>query len=310
MRLSFSCVLLLNQFVIIHYSILTPDHDACVAMKPFVQTYLRALTVHGSDACAFIQSQVTLDLESSQTSRFYPAAWCDAKGRAICVMLIAGRQDHVMVVLPESQAETVLGRLQMFSIGRDVKLSGPQTIQACIQRDNSEAALDSEWYQLSYDTERSIRIKTTTLSHEQESKATDPSLDQQWITADLAYGFPWLAAETSGLFIPQMLGLEALEGLSYHKGCYPGQEVIARVHYRGKVTRKTMGFEIIGGEAVEPGIEFKLGDQKAVVLYSIKQLAKTGATLVSGLAVVPTVIESGQTFSWNSLQGRMIERQA
>ena len=59
-----------------------------------------------------------------------------------------------------------------------------------------------------------------------------------WRAADLAAGIPWIGAATQDLFIPQTVNLELIQGVSFTKGCYPGQEVVARSHYRGTVKRR------------------------------------------------------------------------
>src|SRR3546814_19635531 len=61
----------------------------------------------------------------------------------------------------------------------------------------------------------------------------------RWQADDIAAGLPWVQAATQDLFIPQTLNLDLIDGVSFTKGCYPGQEVVARRHYRGTVNRRT-----------------------------------------------------------------------
>ncbi|MEM7053614.1 MAG: hypothetical protein AAF446_03600 [Pseudomonadota bacterium] len=268
-------------------------------MKPFIPTDLRALHIRGPDAVAYIQSQVTLDLTAMSPQRFYPAAWCDPKGRAITVILIACRQDHVMAVIPKSQLDTTASRLKMYSIGRKVQFSAAEPFSARILDDErSPESLDEDWHRLSFDLGRAICVDP--VSH--RNIEFNPLYDQLWQEADLASRLPWLSPDTTGLFIPQMLGLETLEGLSYHKGCYPGQEVIARVHYRGKVTRKTVAFEIDTTESAPAVKQLDLGNQQGIVLYALKK----SRNIVQGLAVVPVAVEHDRRFNWNNAEGRLI----
>ena len=83
---------------------------------------LRAIEVTGPDAISFMQSQLTLDLESVADSRLHPAAWCSPDGRVEAVMLIAIDRDGVWLVMPEALVTPVRKRAQMFSIGRNVTL--------------------------------------------------------------------------------------------------------------------------------------------------------------------------------------------
>ena len=66
---------------------------------------------------------------------------------------------------------------------------------------------------------------------------TSPALQDTWKLAELERGITWLCSETSAQFLPQMLGYDSLGAVNFHKGCYPGQEIVARTHYLGKVKR-------------------------------------------------------------------------
>ena len=280
-------------------------------MIKFIHSNLRALHLSGSDAVDFMQSQVTLDVASIPEGQFFPAAWCDAKGRVLIVMLLARRQDHVMAVVPESLIEITARRMNLFRIGRKLEISSAQRIHAAVKADASK--LENDWYRLNFDASRAIHM--TPEPPDEEQHRHDSSADSSWQQTDLDCGFPWLSPETSGHFIPQMLDLERLQGLSYHKGCYPGQEVIARVHYRGKVTRKTMRFEIATDTAIQAGDEWMLGEQKGVVLYalntanpsdeSIRQ-NQDGSSNMHGLMVVPTATPNAQLIESNGGNGRLI----
>jgi len=71
--------------------------------------------------------------------------------------------------------------------------------------------------------------------------AADSADAATWDAADIAAGLPWIEAATQDLFIPQTLNLDLIGGVSFTKGCYPGQEVVARSHYRGTVKRRMAG---------------------------------------------------------------------
>lgn len=283
-------------------------------MIEFIPVNLRALHLSGPDALDFIQSQVTLDVDAMPEQQFFPAAWCDPKGRAICVMLIARRRQHVMVVLPASQAETIGKRLNLYRIGRKVEISSAQFVRAAIDIEATATDLNQDWAPLCDNSKRAIHL--TQESPDTEQALRNPTADSSWMQTDLKQAFPWLSPETGGQFIPQMLGLEQLQGLSYQKGCYPGQEVIARVHYRGKVTRRPIRFEIATNAQLQAGDELILDGQKAMVLYALDQsgasdradAAESGIKprLLQGLVVVPAATKDGQTIEFNGDKGRLI----
>ena len=74
----------------------------------------------------------------------------------------------------------------------------------------------------------------------------------EWLAADIAAGLPLVSAATSEQFIPQMLNLDLLDAVSFTKGCYTGQEIVARTHHLGRVKRRTMRFRLAAGPAPAP----------------------------------------------------------
>ncbi len=75
------------------------------------------------------------------------------------------------------------------------------------------------------------------LTGDDDAPEPDKQLQEEWRVAELRLGITWLSPPTSGEFLPQMLGFEELGAVNYRKGCYPGQEIVARTHYLGKVKR-------------------------------------------------------------------------
>lgn len=226
---------------------------------------LTAVSVSGRDAAAFLQSQLTLDVESVPEDRLRPCAWCRPDGRADAVMLIGRSAGQWWLILPADIAAPVAKRMSMFSIGRQVELDAGR---AAVAGEGAGTMV------LDYDAGRAVSIV--------EPDAARP-LPRDWVRRDIARGVPWLFADTRGEFLPQMLGLEALRGLSYGKGCYPGQEVIARVHYRGRVTRRTACFRLRDVPPPAPGAAADVDGDSGTVLYATED-ADAG---VIGLVVVP-----------------------
>lgn len=254
---------------------------------------LRAIKVTGPDAIAFMQSQLTIDVEAIADSRLYPAAWCSPDGRADAVLLIAVDGEQVCLVLPEALAAPTLKRARMFSIGRKVTLD--QDVAVC----PAGASESRQALVLALDPARSL------LPGEPDDGAGNGAggLPDEWLLADIESAMPWILPETARAYLPQMLGLEALGGLSYKKGCFPGQEVIARVHYRGRVTRRTARFRLAVENPPAPGVEFELAGKPAQVLYSIAEPGVPGSVI--GLAVVASEAEHGARISVESAIGTL-----
>lgn len=229
---------------------------------------LGAVRVTGPDALDFLQAQLSADLTALAPQILSPAAWCNPDGRAEFTLLIARMDADLLLAIPADRLDALTRKLRRFSIGRRIAIEPPRPL----------GPADGGGIQLAFDPRRRL------VEHDQEPFAPLPDA---WLAADAESGMPWLTAATADRYLPQMLGLEALGGLSFRKGCYPGQEVIARVHYRGRLTRRTARFRCSADVPPAPGSEFTIGDGTGQVLY-----AATGTDgAIVGLAVIPAGTE-------------------
>ncbi|WP_376695997.1 CAF17-like 4Fe-4S cluster assembly/insertion protein YgfZ [Wenzhouxiangella sp. EGI_FJ10305] len=194
----------------------------------FSLNHLRSCSIEGPEALDYAQSQFTVGIESLSDNRWSPTAWCDPKGRVISFMMARRSEDGVDLVLPAVQVDTVRERLRQFTIGRKVRISGPGPVAGSFQPDPAMPTL-------SIDLTRGMRAHA-------EAHADD-EMQQRWQRLDLCRGLPWLDPSSSQQHLPQWLGLEELGALAYDKGCYPGQEVIARLHYRGSIKYRLVGMK-------------------------------------------------------------------
>lgn len=231
----------------------------------------RCLTMAGPDARAFAQAQFTVSVDDLVPERWSPLAWCDPKGRVLAFMMARSGEDDVELVLPAIQADDIRKRLTMYTIGRQVTLAEPQPVAGSFDADDSLPVFDN-------DPPRYLGLNP-------DAPAAADSV-ARWRQLDLCRGLPWLDAGTSGRHLPQWLGLETLGGLSYSKGCYPGQEVVARVHYRGSVKYGLYGLQLAGDAArVEPHTDIR--DQTDKSIGHWLRGPNADATTI-GLAVVRT----------------------
>jgi len=240
---------------------------------------LAAIEVSGRQAGEFLQAQLTGDVDAlAENGALQAMAWCRPDGRAEIVMLIARLADGFMLVLPRPLLESASRKLRMFAIGRDVKCAAPLDVV-----ESSSGRTDGDRLLLAHDRSRALQVVTAT------AEPDPPVLSSSWLAADARCGLPWLLPATAGLFLPQMLGLEVLGGLSYRKGCFPGQEVIARVHYRGRVTRRLCRLELDSASLPEPGLQFDVQGGKGFLLYLGRDPQR--ADRATGLAVLPADLQ-------------------
>lgn len=240
--------------------------------------HLAALNIAGPDAAGFAQAQFSADLDRPVGDGWRPLAWCDPKGRVICAMLAHLGDERVQLILPASMAAKVGERLPVFAIGRQVEFEDGSYVAGSLEGVESDDSL-------MFDRRRGLRLV---------GEVPDPSRKAvaSWKMADIRCGMPWLGPETGGRYLPQELGLEALDAVSYQKGCFPGQEVVARVHYLGKVKRRLDGLELSQAGIQPPGTA--LANDEDARVGEIINAAGDGERVI-GLAVLKMDVETGST---------------
>ena len=170
------------------------------------------ILVSGADAFDFLQAQLSNDLRLLEDRPEILAAWCNPKGRVICIARIRRNEGGYALSLPAELAEAVLKRLTLF-------------------RFRSKVTFDR------------APASPTDLGIEGDTDA--------WLLDNLRAGRPEVWQAQSEEFTPHMLNLDLLGAVSFDKGCYPGQEIVARTHYRGATKRRTHRF--IAARPVSPG---------------------------------------------------------
>jgi folate-binding protein YgfZ len=213
--------------------------------------HLAVLTVSGRDAAKLLQGQLTCNVNEVIGTKSSTGALCNPKGRAITTFLLVKTSDAFLMVLPEELLEPVKKRLQMYVLRSDVALTDSSgqhcLIGLCHPATQARPLFDTTQEEvitinLSAAQSRSLVIAEADKAIPLWSKWVDnegfqPENSEQWRYLDILSGMPWLTTETSEEFIPQMLNLDQLGGISYNKGCYTGQEIVARTHYLGKTKR-------------------------------------------------------------------------
>jgi folate-binding protein YgfZ len=215
---------------------------------------LAALRVAGPDATSFLQGQVTSDVQALAPGSLQLSAWCSPKGRVLANFIVRRIDaEHLELLLPRLLLESVRKRLSMFVLrskvaiddasGQTVRIGvgGPAALQ-CITAVGAAPALH-----------RSATIDGETIAALPGSRfiafaAPDeaPALwnrltsataagFQCWRWLTIRAGVPMILPPTQDQFIPQMINLDALGAISFEKGCYAGQEIVARTRYLGRL---------------------------------------------------------------------------
>lgn len=243
----------------------------------FLLSGFSATALRGSDARAYAQSQFSANADEFVSSHYSPLAWCDPKGRVLAFMLACADDSGINLVLPAAQAETIRNRLAQFTIGRKVEVAPLAPVAATFDAGSGVP-------RLSPDSPRGMFAGTQAPLSETNSA--------RWLHQDICAGLPWLSPATSGQHLPQWLGLEQLGALSWDKGCYPGQEIVARLHYRGSVKHGLQGLRLESAKIPEghSRIVDSAGKLAGHWLYGMPQGQKS-----IGLAVLANRLEAGDT---------------
>lgn len=215
------------------------------------------LAVSGADAREFLHAQLTNDIAGLPADRAALAGWCTAKGRLLASMLVIPWSQGFLLQLARDLAPTVAKRLSMFIFRSKVKISDESDAWAQYGHWNAAAdvagvAWDGDTVTVRVDERRFLRIG---------KKLSQPcsQSEEAWTLQEIRAGRPLISAATQDRFVPQMVNFETLGAISFQKGCYPGQEIVARAQYRGEVKRRMTRVELPKGIELKPGEEFQGG---------------------------------------------------
>ncbi|MDX1556122.1 MAG: hypothetical protein R3212_08855 [Xanthomonadales bacterium] len=224
--------------------------------------YLAALTASGADAGSFLQAQLTADLTRLADQGISWSGYCDPKGNVIALLRVARKGDAYQLIAAASLMDTVISTLERYRLRARVQfLPDDEAVVGLVEGE---------------------RPRYEVLSTDETAVDPDPQQLAAWRAAELRAGIAWLGPKTSGMFLPQMLGHEDIEAISFRKGCFPGQEVIARVRYLGKLKRLPLVVVVGGEHELEPASEVRLGldDGSAGSGVVVDSATETGRTVI------------------------------
>ena len=197
----------------------------------------------GEDARAFLHAQLTNDIENLAPGQARYAGWCSAKGRLLATFLVVPFAGGFLLQLSRDLVPAVAKRLSMFILRSKVKLSDVtgQWAQLGIWGAGAGAPLSvSEsdgLVTVRIDSDRSLVFASEGRYVPHVPNVPTASAGD-WALAEVRAGRPLIGETTQDQFVPQMVNLELSGGVDFKKGCYPGQEIVARAQYRGAVKRR------------------------------------------------------------------------
>jgi len=260
----------------------------------------------GSEAASFLHGQLTQDVESLTADSWRLAGYCSAKGRLLASLVVwRPSTEEVLLACSADLLPTTLKRLAMFVLRAKCKLSDASAelplwgVAGDAAREAGELGQCRDATRLRLPDAQGVPRALFTGA----APALPPLDIAAWSWLEVASGVPRIVAATVEQFVPQMVNLELVGGVNFQKGCYPGQEVVARSQYRGTLKRRSFVFD--SAAAASPGQELFAstdGDQPAgmvvnaaslggrhLILAEIKLAALEGASLHLGSAGGPVL---------------------
>jgi len=225
------------------------------------------LSVSGDDARDFLHAQLTNDVLHLPPERAALAGWCSAKGRLLASFLVIPTAQGFLLQLARDLVPAVTKRLSMFVLRSKVRIAdeSDKWIQFGVWGNAAGLEMPAEPMGVSQKG-NFIAIKVgearfLVLTSDEDlfrNKAT-PVPEASWSLEEIRAERPLITAATQDQFVPQMVNFEKLGGIDFQKGCYPGQEIVARAQYRGQVKRRMVRLPAPAGAELQPGQAFNGG---------------------------------------------------
>ena len=221
---------------------------------------LSVLSVSGNDALTFLQGQLTNDISLATSTKSIHAGFCNPKGRLLAFFHIIKYLDSYLLFFPESIAENITKKLSMYILRSDVKLElNPDRLMYFgLHTNNPSGELDL-LNNLPKNEMESVDAKSLIVTKlysdglrliivgdknncnnfvGNNSDAFEKEEFNVWAAHNIESGIPNIFNETQETFIPQSINLDIIGAINFKKGCYTGQEIVARTHYLGKPKRR------------------------------------------------------------------------
>lgn len=259
---------------------------------------LGVLRFAGADAFAFLQGQLSNDLERITRQNTLLCALNTPQGRVVAILRLALRAEGLIAVLPATLVTPVIERLKKYVlrskvtlIDESARLAVAGLLDVSVPEDpNSDlsalpaAGHDISVHQLPGPSVRRLLVgPSSALAVAATKIATAATTSDRWRLACIESGEPQIYPQTSDLFVAQMLNLDLVDGLSFTKGCYTGQEIIARTQHRGRIKRRMLRYRMRGSALLSPGDTVAIDQRTGRII----EFGARSATEGEFLAVVP-----------------------
>ena len=252
-------------------------------------SHLTVIQVNGSEAKDFLQGQFCNDLGLVGADQAQLSGYCTPKGRLLAIPIVLASESGFLLVVPDSVSEAFVKRLSMFVLRADVSIAIKNDLVCTgfisdsagnwggglasdlvladkpLSTTNDSTVHIVNWQPIELVGRRHQRRLLIATESQQlndwHGHREVPKISANlWRLGDIQQGVPSVVTATSDAFVPQMVNLQLIDALSFTKGCYPGQEIVARMQYLGKIKRHMQRFVMPLPDAADTSLAPKQGD--------------------------------------------------
>ena len=246
-------------------------------------SHLGLIGLEGEDAESFLQGQMTNDVRSLTADHFQISACCSPKGRMLANFLVFRHRQKIVLQMPRDIQQILLKRFPMYILMSRTKVTDASDGLVCVGLlgESAQALLQLHFNRVPATAWDAVQENGFTLLRhpgetprieivgepdammtlwEKLARSTIHGTSGRWTLEDIRAGIPTLHGSTSESFLPQMTNMDLIDGVSFTKGCYTGQEVVARTRYLGKIKRRMYLARIEGDRCPQPGEELYSAD--------------------------------------------------
>jgi tRNA-modifying protein YgfZ len=286
------------------------------------------LRFDGPDAQSFLQSQLTNNVMTLDDQHSQYTGYCSPKGRLLASMLMWRREGAYYMMLPRELCEPLRKRLSMYILRAKVKAADVSeahvmfgiegadaaaivaTLAGAAPHAVHDAAYGNDITALKLPVNRYLIAAPALQAGNIEAAlaaAAVGAAETLWLALDIAAGIPIVVAATQEQFVPQTVNFDLIGAVSFDKGCYPGQEIVARTHYLGKVKQRMVRARVASSDIPEAGDKLysqAFGDQACgMIVSSVLSAVTTAAAVHDVLAVIQTSTLPGDSVHWKTTDG-------
>jgi folate-binding protein YgfZ len=304
----------------------------CLATADSTELYdlsqFGTLRVSGKEAQSFLQNLLSNDIREVTTTRTQLSSLNSAKGRMLASFLIWRDGADYLLQLPRSLVEMMLKKLNMYVLRAKVKVTdtSDEVIAFGIAGSNAEKFLRGEFKDLPLEifaclstaqgciiklSDTRFQIITTPMQAEalwvKLNLSAKPVGSACWDWLNIRAGIPTILLNTQEQFVAQMVNFDVIGGINFKKGCYPGQEIVARTHYLGKLKRRMYLAHVETTDMPQAGDEVFSADMDEQSSGMIVNAALAPSGGYDVLVVVQISSQATQTIHLKSLRGKVLK---